>query len=142
MQSGLGGNEFIVDRNVTALYDILLPVIEKAVILAAKYARACQRETVTARDFQYGLQHCAMHCVGESIGSILPEEDSDDDESSYDIPDLVDDDEEPFTEYRGSDPTFKAMNESARRFSAWQPASPVEEMLKKAITDKLDELGA
>ena len=141
MQSGLGGDDFIVDRNVAALYDILLPVIEKAIVLAAKYARACGRDTVTRRDFQYGLQYCAMHCVGESIGSILPEDDSDEDENDT-IPDLIDDEEEPFTEYRGSDPTFTAMNESARRFGEWQPASPVEEMLKKAIVDKLDELGA
>lgn len=140
MQSGLGGDDFIVDRNVTALYDILLPVLEKAMILAAKYARACERNSVTARDFQYGLKHCAMHSVGESIGSILPDDESDSgsDDSGEDFT-YVDENDEPFTEYQGDDPLFAAVNESARKFQDWQPASPVECMLKKAIMDKLED---
>ena len=43
--------------------DIMTPVLEGAMIAAAHYAKACNRDTVTSMDVKYGMRYCAQHCV-------------------------------------------------------------------------------
>ena len=82
MQSGLGGDDVLEDRTESAMFGILIPVLEKTVILAAKYVKACGRECITEKDFEYALKYCVMYTVGDDIGSIFPEDWDDDDDDT------------------------------------------------------------
>jgi hypothetical protein len=112
--------------------DIFLPVMESSVVLASHYAKACGRNTVTAKDMQYGLMYAARNVVGKQLGSLFPEiYDSESSEES-DM-EIVDDDEEPFTEYTGEEELYVRMNECARTWNEWVPDSPAEQALKNAV---------
>lgn len=140
MQSGLGGDDVLEDRTESAMFGILIPVLEKTVILAAKYVKACGRECITEKDFEYALKYCVMYTVGEDIGSIFPE-DWDDDDDDTEMIEMSEEEreEDAFTEYDGRDETFCAVNEAVKNFDEWQPSNPVEIMLKNAVYNKLDE---
>ena len=69
MQSGDG----MAAQYVTGMIDILLPVMEKGMLLAAEYSKACGRDTLLPEDWEYAIKYCAMYKVGEDIGSIFPE---------------------------------------------------------------------
>ena len=66
--------------------DIITPVMESAVVLSGHYAKACGRNTILAKDMEYCLKYCAMHTVGQQIGSYFPDmyedENSEDEELS------------------------------------------------------------
>jgi hypothetical protein len=112
--------------------DIFLPVMESAVVLASHYARACGRQTVTGRDVHYGLMYAARNVTGRQVGSLFPEiyDSSESDEEDLDV---VDDSDEPFTEYTGDEEIFVKMNECARTWDDWEPESPAEQVLKNAV---------
>lgn len=132
MKTGFSLQDETVEANETqALFDILTPVLEKTVVIAARYARACERDCVVSKDFEYAAKYCARHCVGEDIGSMFPGDWSDDDDDD-DLPEVVDD-EPTFTRYAGSDAFFLAVNRAVDTWDDWTPSSPVEEMLKKAV---------
>jgi hypothetical protein len=122
------------DSHLKTLIDIVTPVIEKAIILSCEYAKACGRDAVLGKDFEYAAKYCAMRTVGQQIGSHFPEiyEDTEDDENVDEI-DLINDDSIEFVRYSGDDPSFKAMNDAYDAWDSWQPQSPVEELLKNAI---------
>lgn len=117
--------------------DIFLPVMESAVVLASHYAKESGRNTVTAADMMYGLMYAARHVVGKQLGSLFPEiyEESESDEEDIET---VDDDEEPFKRYEGSDPECIAykMNQCADTWDDWEPETPAEQALKNAVENQ------
>lgn len=117
-----------------AMLDILTPILEGSIVLAAHYAKSCDRTTVTALDIEYAMKYSAQHEVGTHVGSIFPEmyDDSDSDESL----DVVDDDDEPFTRYSGNDEWCNKMNTAYDTWDSWIPGCPVEILIKNAIDQK------
>lgn len=113
-----------------AAQNILTPVLEAAIMLASKYATACGRSAVTAKDVSLGLMYATRNVTGRHIGSLL---DSDEDSDSGEDIEEVDETEEPFTEYTGDDDLLVSMNECARTWDEWQPETPVEQALKNAV---------
>ena len=103
--------------------------MEGSMVLAAHYAKACGRDTVTALDVKYAMRYGARNMVGKHIGTLFPELQGSDSDSVEE----VDEAEEPFTRYTGSDPQLLAVNEAHDTWAQWEPQSPVEKMLKNAI---------
>lgn len=118
----------------SAAIDIVTPVLENALVLSGHYARACGRQTILAKDMEYCMKYCAMHTVGDQIGSYFPEiyesEDSEDDEE---IEEVDEDDEEPFRPYEGSNVAMRSITEAYDAWDTWVPTNPSESMLKNAI---------
>ena len=113
--------------------DIVTPVLESSMILAAHYTKACGRNTVTAQDVKCSMRFCARELVGKHIGTLFPElQDSDEDSECSDVEE-VDEDEEPFTRYEGLDPQLVAVNQAYDTWSEWVPTSPIEKLLKNAV---------
>ncbi len=127
--------------------DILLPVLEAGTVLAAQYCKACGRDCIVAEDMRYGLMFAARNVVGKQVGSLFPEvyeEEGDSGSDSDDVPDLVNDEEseseeEVWTRYSG-DPAgteevsiAAKMNACADSWDSWEPESPAEFALKRAI---------
>jgi hypothetical protein len=127
------GND-MYESHLKTIIDIVTPVIERAIILSCEYAKACGRDAIVSKDFEYAAKYCAMRTVGQHIGSYFPEiyENIDDEEDIDDI-DIIDDDSIEFVRYSGDDPAFKAINETYDAWDSWVPQSPVEELLKNAI---------
>lgn len=134
MRTGLGNDSgALVESYITSMVDIVQPVMEQSVVLAAEYCRACGRDVVLPEDMEYAMKYCAMHLVGRTIGSIAPEVyesgDEDDDEDDED----EDEEEPPFERYSGDDPKYTGMNEAYDGWHAWEPQNPTEHLLKNAI---------
>lgn len=121
----------------TAL-DIIIPVLEAAVVYASYYCRACNRSTITSNDMEYGMKHAAMTTVGKKIGSHFPEvwESESSEEDEY-----IDDEEEPFTRYEGTEELYVSMNESYDNWDSWEPQSPAEQAIKNAVDKQKQEYG-
>lgn len=119
-----------------AAEEILTPVLEASVLLAAKYATACGRSTVTAHDMALGLMFAARNVTGRHTGTLLSDDDDSDDDDSIEE---VDDNEEPFSEYTGDEELYMNMNRCSQTWDAWEPESPAEVALKTAI-NKAKEL--
>ena len=113
--------------------DIITPVLETAVVLSGHYARACGRDTILAKDMEYCMKYCAMHTVGQQIGTYYPELYNDDDSGDDDI--VVDDDvdESIFEPYSGDDDRFKKINDAYDAWDGWIPTNPSEAMIKNAV---------
>lgn len=112
---------------------ILMPVMEKSMIMAAEYSKKCNRTFVTAMDLKYAMRYCAMKTVGDKIGSHFPEiyeQESESDESDIEE---VEETEEDFTRYSGDDELMNSINEAYDNWEGWEPQSPAESMLKDAI---------
>jgi hypothetical protein len=117
--------------------DIFLPVMESSVVLAAHYANATGRDTVTAQDMCYGLMYAARTVTGKQIGSLFPEvydeSESDDDEED-------DEENEQWNRYEGTDDEHAIkMNECADTWDAWEPESPAERALKNAVNKAMEQ---
>jgi|SRR5210317_116233 hypothetical protein len=127
------GND-VYENHLKMLIDIVTPVVEKAILLSCEYAKACGRDAVISKDFEYAAKYCAMRTVGQHIGSYFPEiYNDDDDDIDVDDLDIIDDDSVEFVRYSGDDPAFKAINDAYDAWDSWVPQSPVEELLKNAI---------
>ena len=140
MKTGFGESSGAYEeRQMDALANILMPVLEKSMLLACKYCNACGRDVVLPEDVEYAAKYCAMHTVGQDVGmSIMDDEESSDDESSIES---VEAEECPvFTRYEGDDPVMNAVNQARDEWDAWEPTNPVEIMLKNAI-DRSDGAG-
>ena len=124
----------VYENHLKMLIDIVTPVVEKAILLSCEYAKACGRDAVISKDFEYAAKYCAMRTVGQHIGSYFPEiYNDDDDDIDVDDLDIIDDDSVEFVRYSGDDPAFKAINDAYDAWDSWVPQSPVEELLKNAI---------
>jgi hypothetical protein len=152
MKTGFGESSgAFEDRQMEALTDILIPVLEKSMLMACKYSQACERDVVLPQDVEYAAKYCVMHTVGQDVGiSVLDHEDEDEDEDEWETDEDEDEDDvevvEPedcpaFKRYEGDDPVALAMNEAHDKWSTWEPTNPVEIMLKNAI-DRGDATGA
>ena len=146
MQTGFGdGGDRMFDQYIETMTNILLPVMEKATLLSAEYAKACGRDVIVPEDMEYAMKYCAMNAVGETVGSMFPdlyEEVCEDEENSEEEMDVVDVSECPaFERYSGSDPKFILVNEAYDRWDSWEPQNPTEQMLKNAINSN-EHMGA
>jgi histone H3/H4 len=118
----------------SAAINIITPVIENAVVLSGHYAKACGRSTILAKDMEYCLKYCAMHTVGDKIGSYFPEIYDSEDSGDEDEIETVDEaDEEPFEPYNGSNVAMKSITDAYDAWESWVPTNPSERMLKNAI---------
>lgn len=128
-----GDTNGLENQYMKSVVDILTPVIEQSVVLAAQYAKACGRDIVLPKDFEYASKYCAMHKVGQKIGSYFPEIYEDEDEDEADDIEIVDDDDIEFVPYSGDDELMKAITDAQAQWETWHPQSPIEEMLKNTI---------
>ena len=117
--------------------DVIQPILERAMVLAAGYAKACGRDTLLGEDMEYAIKYCAMHEVGKKLGSHFPEiyeEDSDSDNLEDEL-EIIDEDEEDieFTRYSGREYKYVKINMAYDNWNDWVPKNPTEQMLKNAI---------
>ena len=144
MQTGFGdAGDRMAQQYMETMTNILLPVLEQAVVLAAEYSKACGRDTLLPEDMEYAMKYCAMHTVGQTTGSMYPEIYRDDEEEESDEEmEVVSEDECPsFERYSGNDVTFNQVNDAYDRWDRWEPQNPTEHMLKNAINSN-EHLGS
>ena len=123
-----------------AMVDIVMPVLEQSIVIAAEYSKACGRNVILSEDVEYSSRYCAMHKVGQTTGSLFPEVYDEDDSDGEDF-EVVPDNELPtFERYSGNDPRYIQVNQAYDRWDAWEPRNPAEQILKKAI-NKNDTMG-
>jgi hypothetical protein len=122
------------DLIIQAGVDLIIPVMESAIVLGGEYAKQSGRDMLTGTDLEYAMKFCARNVTGKHTGTLFPElvaeEDSDSDETSSE------DEEPPFTRYTGEDDTLRKVNECYDTWPDWVPINPTEEMLKKAIDSR------
>jgi hypothetical protein len=120
-------------------FNIFVPVMESATVLAAHYAKACGRDVVLAEDMQIGLMYAARNVLGKQVGPLYPEvwdeEDEEEDEESQSDSDQEDPE---WSRYEGSDDMANKMNECADSWDSWVPESPAERALKDAVDKQLE----
>ena len=116
---------------IDASMGVILPVVEKAVLLAVEYSKACNRRVLTAQDMQYAMKYCARYQVGVDIGSIF-DTDSDSEEEDPDI-ECCDEQDEPFVRYSGDNELFNKVNDCYDTWEYWEPTNMTEHMLKGAV---------
>src|SRR6056300_860210 len=119
MKTGFGESSGAYEeRQLEAIGDILMPVLEKSMLLAAKYCNACGRDVILPQDVEYAAKYCVMNTVGQDVGMSM----------------LADEEESPeFTPYTGEDPMMNAINDAQVAWATWEPTNPIEIMLKNAI---------
>lgn len=127
----------IEDKYLQSIVDIVQPVFEEGLVLAAQYCKACGRDVLLDDDIEYALKYCVMHRVGVNIGSIIPDTVSDDDDSDSDFEAVDTEDCPKFVRYSGDDITFQNINKAHDEWNSWNPESPIQQFLKDAI-DKND----
>lgn len=141
MKTGFGESSGAYEeRQLEAIGDILLPVLEKSMILAGKYCNACGRDVVLPQDVEYAAKYCVMHTVGQDVGISIMDEDEDEDEEE-DIEEVDQEECPAFVPYTGGDPMMNAVNEAQTAWTTWEPTNPIEIMLKNAIDRGNGELG-
>ena len=129
----------LIEQVQESAINIIQPVLERSMILAAEYAKACGRDIVLAEDMEYAMKYCAMHEVGKKIGTHFPE--IYEEESSEDEIEIEEDEDVPFTRYSGREYKFVKMNMAYDNWNTWEPKNPSEQMLKNAI-DSNEHIGA
>ena len=138
MQTGFGGGDgsAMAEQYMNSMIDIMMPVMENSVVLAAEYSKACGRNIILPEDMEYATKYCAMNTVGQNVGSLFPEiydEDEDEDEDEDDIEEVPEEDCPHFERYSGDQEKFILMNQAHDQWESWVPQNPAEEMLKNAI---------
>ena len=109
--------------------NVIQPVLELSIYMAARYAHACGRDIVTQKDVEYAMKYVAMHKVGDQVGSYLSdEEDDSDDEEAIET---TEDGE--FTRYEGDDENFLKINRAYDEWESWEPGCIAEQVIKNAI---------
>ena len=121
------------EQIIDSAIELLLPVMESSMILAAEYSKACNRTFVSSMDVKYAMRYCAMHVTGRQIGSLFPEIYEDEDEGEEDELEVVEEEEGDFTRYEGDNDLYNKVNESFDNWDNWEPYSPIEKMLKDAV---------
>ena len=136
MQTGFGDSgDNMAEQYISTMMNIVTPVLEKSMVLACEYSKACGRDILLPEDIEYASKYCAMYTVGHDIGSIFPEiyNDQDEEDEEDEIEEVDDADCPPFARYSGTEERFKRINEAYDRWDSWQPQNPTEVMLKNAI---------
>lgn len=133
--------ENLIEQVQDSAINIIQPVLERTMVLAAEYATACGRDMVLGEDLEYAMKYCAMNEVGKKMGTHFPEiyeESSDEEDEEDDIE--FEDEEIPFTRYTGREYKFVKMNMAYDTWDTWEPKNPSELMLKNAI-DSNEHIG-
>ena len=135
----------LVEQIQQSAIDVVRPVMEQSMVLAAEYAKACGRDMVVGKDMEYAMKYCAMNEVGKKMGTHFPEiyeessgdedEDEDEDDAIFDVEEI------PFTRYSGREYKYVKMNMAHDNWDTWVPKNPTEQMLKNAI-DNNEQLGS
>jgi histone H3/H4 len=134
MQTGFGDDgSSMIERYIASMTDILLPVMEKSMVFAAEYSKACGRNTLLPEDIEYAIKYCAMYTVGQDVGTLFPELYDEEDSDEEDLEEVAQEDCPEFVRYSGTDERFILMNEAYDRWDSWVPQNPTERMLKNAI---------
>ena len=134
MKTGFGESSGAYEeRQLDAIGDILLPVLEKSMLLAAKYCNACGRDVVLPQDVEYAAKYCVMHTVGQDVGMSIMDDEEDDEDEDEDIEEVDQEECPAFVPYTGDDPMMNAVNEAQAAWTTWEPTNPIEIMLKNAI---------
>ena len=131
----------LIEQVQDSAINIIQPVLERTMVLAAEYATACGRDMVLGEDLEYAMKYCAMNEVGKKMGTHFPEiyeESSDEEDEEDDIE--FEDEEIPFTRYTGREYKFVKMNMAYDTWDTWEPKNPSELMLKNAI-DSNEHIG-
>ena len=124
-----------MDFESTAI-ELILPVMESATVLGAHYAKSCGRNEITAQDMRMGMMYAARNVLGKQVGSLYPEIYEDEEEEEEDE---EDEENQEWSRYEGDDDMSVKMNECADSWNEWEPESPAEFMLKKAIDKQLED---
>ena len=127
----------LIEQVQDSAINIIQPVLERTMVLAAEYAKACGRDMVLGEDLEYAMKYCAMNEVGKKMGTHFPEiyeESSDEDDIEIEYEEI------PFTRYTGREYKFVKMNMAYDNWGAWEPKNPSELMLKNAI-DSNEHIG-
>jgi histone H3/H4 len=134
MKTGFGEStgEFESSLMNTAI-NLIQPVLETAMIVAAQYSKACGRDCILSKDMEYAMKYCVMYKVGEHIGSHFPEIYDESDTDSEEDFEVVEETPDMFTRYVGTDVTFLKINTAYDNWNTWIPQNPTEELLKNAI---------
>ena len=125
-----------MDFESTAI-ELILPVMESATVLGAHYAKSCGRNEITAQDMRMGMMYAARNVLGKQVGSLYPEIYEDEEEEEEE--DEEDEENQEWSRYKGDDDMSVKMNECADTWAEWEPESPAEFMLKKAIDKQLED---
>ena len=128
----------LIEQVQDSAINIIQPVLERTMVLAAEYATACGRDMVLGEDLEYAMKYCAMNEVGKKMGTHFPEiyeESSDEDDIEIEYEEI------PFTRYTGREYKFVKMNMAYDNWDAWEPKNPSELMLKNAI-DSNEHIGS
>ena len=114
--------------------ELLIPVMETAVVIAAEYCKKCKRSTVTVEDMRMGMRFAARRVPGVQSTPLFPEiyDESSSDEDDIEV---VDENSEPFTRYEGTDEYMLAVNEASDTWDAWEPDTPIGQLLKRAVNN-------
>jgi hypothetical protein len=134
----------IIEQLQDSALNIIQPVMEQSMVLAAEYAGACGRDTVLGKDIEYAMKYCAMNEVGKKIGTHFPEiydseNDSDDEEDDIEVINEEDEDIK-FERYSGRQYKYVKMNMAYDTWNTWTPKNMTEMMLKNAI-DSNEHIG-
>jgi hypothetical protein len=141
MRTGLiGSTDDVAERYVNTMVDILLPVLEQSIIIAGHYSKGCERDVLLPEDVEYAAKFCVMRRVGQVVGSTMPEiyEEDDGDE----VEEVPEEDCPEFVRYSGDDPLLNEVNLAYDMWDTWVPQNPAEEMLKNAVNNSNEHLGA
>ena len=129
-----GQNDNRGDDIIQGMINIIQPVFEQGIVLAAEYCKACGRDVMLDEDIEYAMKYCIMHRVGQAIGSIFNEGEIDLDEDEEDEIEVVPVDELPtFTRYTGNNSQMIRINQAYDEWKEWKPESPAHEILKNAL---------
>ena len=61
MQTGFGdAGDTQATNYMNTMIDIMMPVMENSMILAAEYCKACGRDVILPEDMEYASKYCAM----------------------------------------------------------------------------------
>jgi len=135
MKTGFGESTGEFENSImnTAI-NLIQPVLEQSMIIAAQYSKACGRDAILSKDMEYAIKYCAMYKVGEKIGSHFPDlyDESDTDSENEDI-EQIDETPDMFTRYTGNEELFVTINKAYDDWDSWTPQNPTEELLKNAI---------
>jgi hypothetical protein len=116
--------------------ELILPVMESATVLGAHYAKSCGRNEITAQDMRMGMMYAARNVLGKQVGSLYPEIYDEEEEEEEE----EDEDDQEWSRYEGTEDDMSVkMNECADTWDTWEPESPAEFMLKKAIDKQIED---
>lgn len=118
---------------IKSAIDLVTPVMEGSIIIAAEYVKLCGRNTITGKDTQYALKYCTRNMVGKHIGTMFPELQGETDSDEDDIEE-VDEEESPFVRYTGPfNQLVHDIHQAVDTWAEWVPSNMTESLLKGAV---------